>query len=166
MKAESMIAVRPDRTEGTFVGGFVASAAMAALLWAAPAAAEPAVKFESIDGTNLKLVILTAKAVERLGIEMGQVSEQRIVRKQMFGGRLVLPQKIPAKREQPRSVSVSFGQLITQPAPKEAAAVPGSAPAGKVWVRVVLSQGGVFNLFQTQRSLITTAGRCHPRRRK
>ncbi len=142
MKAESMIALGPDRNEGTFVGGFVALAAMAALLLAtaAPAAAGP-VRFESIPGSTVKRVILTARAAERLGIETGEVSKQRIVRKKMFGGQVILPQKMPAKREQARSVSGSFMRLVSQQAPQEAAAVPGSATAGKAWVRVVLSQG-------------------------
>ena len=67
-------------------------AAMAALLLAAAApAAAGAVKFESTPGSTVKRVILTAKAAERLGIELGKVSEQRIVRKQMFGGQVIHP---------------------------------------------------------------------------
>ncbi len=141
MKAESMIAVRPDRTAGTFVGGFLALAAMAALLLAtaAPAAAG-AVRFESVPGSTVKRVILTPRAVERLGIETGEVSKQRIVRKQMFGGQVILPQKMLAKPEQAGSSSGGFGQLISHAAPKEAPSVPGSSTGGKAWVQVVLSQ--------------------------
>ncbi len=141
MKAKSMIAARLDRTAGTFVGGFVALAAMAALLLAtaAPAAAG-AVRLESVPGSTVKRVILTARAVERLGIETGEVSMQRVVRKQMFGGRVILPQKMPAKPEQASGSSGGFGQLISHAAPKEAPSVPGSSTGGKAWVQVVLSQ--------------------------
>lgn len=111
-------------------------AAMATLLLAtaAPAAAG-AVKFESIPGSTVKRVILTAKAAERLGIELGKVSEQRIVRKQMFGGQVIHPLRLQLVQKGAKYAFAGFGQAAVQPAPKPIAARP-----GETWVRLTLTQ--------------------------
>ncbi len=110
-------------------------AAMAILLLAtaAPAAAG-AVKFESIPGSTVKRVILTAKAAERLGIELGKVSEQRIVRKQMFGGQVIHPLRLQLVQKGAKYALAGFGQAAVQPAPKPIAVRP-----GETWVRLTLT---------------------------
>ena len=44
---------------------------------------------EPIEGTDLKRVVLTEKAVERLGIQTAPVGEQEVVRKRAVGGEVV-----------------------------------------------------------------------------
>ncbi len=111
-------------------------AAMAALLLAAAApAAAGAVKFESIPGSTVKRVILTAKAAERLGIELGKVSEQRIVRKQMFGGQVIHPLRLQLVQKRATGAFAGFGQAAVKPAPKPIAVRP-----GETWVRLTLTQ--------------------------
>lgn len=56
-----------------------------------PAGPSTAVSFEAIEGTDLKRVILTARAAERIGIQLGEVFETKIVRTQVVGGRVVPP---------------------------------------------------------------------------
>ena len=51
-----------------------------------PAGKNPAVTLETIAGSTVKRVVLSAKAAERLGIETGKVGEQSIVHKQMVSG--------------------------------------------------------------------------------
>jgi hypothetical protein len=54
-----------------------------------------AVTFEAIPGSSAKRVILTEKAAQRLGLEVGKVSEEQIVRKQVLGGIFVAPSVVP-----------------------------------------------------------------------
>ncbi len=51
---------------------------------------EPA-RLEEIEGSDLKRVILTEKAAERLGIETAPVLEEQVVRKRVVGGEVVSP---------------------------------------------------------------------------
>lgn len=171
MKVESAVAVKPDRDGGRFVGAFIAVAAMATLLLASPAvnAAEYGsgpvgksrpVTFESIPGSTVKRVILTAKAAERLGIETGRVGKERIVRKQMVGGQVVHPLRIQRELARAEPARGTFGGF-KQPAPQPVAArstSPGTfdsfgqptpqpvgvrsiSPAdGETWVRMTLSE--------------------------
>ena len=137
MNTRANVAVRSDRNTEWHVGGFVALAAMVTLLLA-PLAAQAeggSVKFESIPGSSVKRVILTAKAAERLGIETDKVSEQRIVRKQMFGGQVIHPLKLQLMQKQAKFAFASFGQAAAVPAPKTVAVQP-----GETWVRLMLSQ--------------------------
>ncbi len=145
MKVESAVAVRPDRDGGRFVGRFIAVAAVATLLLASPAAnaaehksgpvgKSHALTLESIPGSTVKRVILSAKAAERLGIETGRVGEKRIVRKQMVGGQVIHPLRIQA--EVPRGPFGGFGQ----PAPQLVEARPTLPAVGETWVRVTLSE--------------------------
>jgi hypothetical protein len=115
--------------------------ALLILCFAATAAIakDPAVKLETIAGTELKRVILNAKAAERLGIKTSQVSEQPIVRRQMVGGLVTPPpgERQPAPGPRP-------GTFAGFALPKPQAAAGPSAPAvadekGETWVRVLLS---------------------------
>src|SRR3972149_9405139 len=98
MKRESLVAMRADRSGGTFRGAFVALAAVAMIFLApaamraadpkvpGPAGKNPPVTLESIPGSTAKRVILTAKSAERLGIETGKGGEEPGVLKQMVSG--------------------------------------------------------------------------------
>jgi hypothetical protein len=97
MKAETKVG-RTTRTGAMLLGGSVVAAAT--FLLAAPHAANPgaaapvakssAVTLESIPGSSVKRVMLSAKAAERLGIATATVGEEVVVRKQMVSG-LVIP---------------------------------------------------------------------------
>jgi hypothetical protein len=82
------------RVAGHYLGA-VAIALLAGVAQAAPSpsagppAKNPAVTLEPIAGTNVKRVILTAKAAERLGIATSPVQEQPITRRQMVGGLII-----------------------------------------------------------------------------
>ena len=100
MIVESTVAKKVDRNTGTALNWLVAMVAVITLSLASavaisggsgPSAGKKsdAVKFESIPGTTVKRVILSAKAAERLGIETGKVSKETIIRKQVVGGRIV-----------------------------------------------------------------------------
>jgi hypothetical protein len=120
MKVESLAVRRADRTGTVFLGMLIAGAAMTMLLlsWTAARAAGPVgsrssgksspVAFESIPGSTVKRVILSAKAAERLGIETGKVSEEVILRKQMVGGLIVPPME---KRPKPKPAGGVFGSI-------------------------------------------------------
>jgi len=152
MKVESMALAREDRNRGTFLGPFVALAAVAMLLLvpmaadsaasgSGPGAKSDAVKLEGIAGSTIKRVILSAKGAERLGIETGKVSEKPIILKQMVGGRV-----IPPVKDQPKpmvSTVVGFGSFglaipkAEQPVPES----PRSPANDEAWILVMLSQG-------------------------
>ena len=145
MNTRVKIGVKPDRNPERLVGGFVALAAIAALLLAPPAAqagsstalAAPTIRsvmFEDIPGSSVKRVILTGKAVKRLGIETGKVSEQPIVRKQMFGGQVIHPLRLQLVQKGAKYALAGFGQAAVQPAPKPIAVRP-----GETWVRLTLT---------------------------
>ncbi|MGH8830672.1 MAG: hypothetical protein ACREXV_06230, partial [Polaromonas sp.] len=109
-KVESRAAVKADRIGGTFLGGFVALAAVATLLLApsaahaagpegsGPAGKSPVVTLERVPGSTVLRVILSAKAAKRLGVETGKVGEESVVRKQMVSGLI-----IPPMEKQPES---------------------------------------------------------------
>ena len=56
------------------------------------AAKNTAVKFETIAGQSQKRITLSAKAVERLGIQTGAVGQEVVVRRQTVSGMVVYPQ--------------------------------------------------------------------------
>jgi hypothetical protein len=133
-----------------------------------PAAAAPAssgppgkskvVTLEPIPGSTVKRITLIPKAAERLGIEIGKVSEQAVVRKQLVGGLV-----IPALKAQPEpKPSIDRFAGFTQTAAPTSAQAPtiglggfervaataagqsGAMPAtpaapGQAWVLVTLS---------------------------
>lgn len=106
-----------------------------------------AVSFEEIPGTGLKRVILTEKAAERLGIEVGEVSEETIILNQMVGGEIVPPLK---EQPDPNVAAGTFGGfgLVTQAAVVEATATSSNGSqnsemteSDETWVKVTLSEG-------------------------
>ncbi len=127
---------------------------------AAPAAATPGVRFEAVEGSSVKRVILSARAAQRLGIETAAVGEEAVVRKQMVGGLIIppmdqLPQSKPAGSEfggfaRPASAAAAPAPAAVPAAPQRpATATPAVTPAaatpvpagGPVWVLVTLSPG-------------------------
>jgi len=106
-----------------------------------PAAAgkNAAVRLESIPGSDAKRVILTAKALDRLGIETGKVSEQPIVRKRMVGGLVIPP---PRDEPQPAATGAGFagfGRVPAAAAPQASGAGATAPLKGQAWVLVTLS---------------------------
>jgi hypothetical protein len=91
--------------------------------------AESPAKVERIEGTDLKRVTLTEKAVERLGIETAPVRVVRVQRKRMVRGDVVA--------SPPKSAT------ITAPGPVIVAAAgrPSDPGPGILFVRVGLAQG-------------------------
>jgi hypothetical protein len=116
-------------------------AATAAFL-AAPAAAqaaEKAVTFETIQGSPLKRVILTAKAAERLGIETGAVGEKTIVRTQMFGGQVSHPLRVEMVQKNAPNFADGFTPAAAR-SPAGPVAAPWLAPTpGEAWIALTLS---------------------------
>jgi hypothetical protein len=143
MKRESIVIVRTDRDPVRFIGALVAAAAALALALGPAHAADPAkagkpsaVTFESVSGSAVPRVILTAKAAERLGIEIGKVAEGQVVRKQIVSGLVTVPVE---KQLQPKPVAGAFAGF-GRPAAPPPVAVRASAPAaGDAWVLVTLS---------------------------
>ncbi len=137
---------------GTFLVGLVALTATAVLLPGGEAFATchppncidtdivpetDAVKFEEIPGSDLKRVILTAQAAERLGIETGRVGEKPIVRSMVFGGVITFPEEVAP--EKPRRRSGGFARAAPT---QEAKPVAAKAPApDETWVGLSISQG-------------------------
>jgi hypothetical protein len=114
------------------------AAIAAAIVWEAHAG--PAVRLESIPGSEAKRVILTPKALERLGIETGSVSEEPIVRKQMVGGLVTPPPRNEPEPTPPGSGFAGFGRTVAPTPPQPAAAAATPLAKGQAWVLVTLSQ--------------------------
>ena len=162
------------RVETVVVGGGIVALAAAALLLApavgdaadpggsGPSGKTPAVKLESVPGGAVKRVILTAKAAERLGIEIAKVGEEAVVRRQMVSGLIIPPSgkqvapkpagggfAAPAPAPRPAGGFADFGRVpaaapAPQPVAVAAAAPPPVAAApvpGEVWVLVSLTPG-------------------------
>jgi len=102
MKVKAMVAATALRNRRMFFGGLVGLTAVATLMLLASArAADPGgsasagksgpVTLETIPGSAVKRVTLTAKAAERLGIETGKVGEQPVMRRQMVSGVVIPP---------------------------------------------------------------------------
>jgi hypothetical protein len=107
-----------------------------------PGPTQSAVSFESIAGSKVKRIILTEKAAQRLGLETGQVGEDRVVRKQVVGGVFVAPSALPGTAPVTLvgaftvqgGVSASQSAVVSRSAP-----TPPLAP-GEGVVRVMFSQ--------------------------
>jgi hypothetical protein len=120
-------------------GRSVAAVALLALPSLAAHAASPsqpvkstAVTLEPMPGGQAKRVILTPKAVERLGIETSPVQEQAITRRQMVGG-LVIPAGSAAAEPKPAGGFAGFvqGAAVTDsPAKAQAHAQRAGTSAG------------------------------------
>jgi len=129
---------------GAVLGVF--AQAQAADPGAAAGAKSAAVKLEPIPDSKAKRVRLSAKAAERLGIEMGKVEEQPIVRRQMVSGLVMAasPEATAAPKLAfgglgsfgafAQAVAVKSVQPAAQPAPRKAAAAGEDA-----WIAVSLS---------------------------
>jgi len=110
---------------------------------------DPPATLKSVPGSTVKRVMLTAKAAERLGIEMGKVGEEPIVRKQMVGG-VVVP---PASRPQPKMAGGAFGGFAMParaPAPLPAEVQTKGPATGEAWVSVALSRAEWESLAKDQ----------------
>jgi hypothetical protein len=95
-----------------------------------------AVKFEDIPDSEVKRVILTEKAEERLGIELGQIGEDVIVRKQIVGGRVIIPVgEDPAKQLAAGTFEVDLDEDSRQVGPSESV----MPVLEEAWVAVTLS---------------------------
>lgn len=152
MKRKNLVSTRADRKGRMSRAVCVAVAWMATFLVLpamAPAAGpggptvkSNAVTFESIPGSAAKRVILTAKAAERLGIEIGKVSVKPIVRRQIVSGLLVPRVEKPPDLKPAIGVFGGFERIGfgTGPEKKPAAARTNPPPAGDVWVLVTLSE--------------------------
>lgn len=141
-----------SRNREALLRGGVALAAVATLLLspavglaadsAGPASAgkSPAVTVQSIPGSTVKRVVLSAKAAERLDIQTGTVGEEAIVRKQMVSGLVVPPLEKQSDAKVRSGGPSGFGKRAAAPPPPVAA--PATSPAaGKVWVLIMLSPG-------------------------
>ena len=141
--------------QAVFPGGFVALAAMAALVLApgAASAAGPAasgakpVTLEAIPGSPVKRITLSARAAERLGIQTGKVGEEPIVRRQMVGGLVISSLAAAAAQNasagassSPRSVFGGFAAIPTAASTSAAAGASKASDKGEAWVLVTLSQ--------------------------
>ncbi|MEO7399233.1 MAG: hypothetical protein ABIV07_00480 [Polaromonas sp.] len=123
-----------------------------------PAAAKNIeVTVESIAGSAVKRVTLSAKAAQRLGIETGKVGEQLIVRKQMVSGLITVPaDKQPEQK--PGGTFGGFGQSVVAPMPSAPAPAAPAKPGGGLASpgKVVASQAGVQKLPLTAMPAQTT----------
>lgn len=153
MKLKTIGARRCRRLAVACCGGLVALASTAAQ---AAGEAQAAVKstaltLEAIPGAGVSRVILSPKAMERLGIQTGQVSEEAVARRQMVSG-LVVPVGDKAPDARPGGSFAGAGGFggYGRPAPAAGAAAAAVAPpaaqprkpvAGEVWVLVALSPG-------------------------
>jgi len=84
---------------------------------------ERAVTLESVAGSPIKRVVLSAKAAQRIDLQTGAVGEQAVALTQIVGGIVVDPSAAGASPQ-------------TRPA---AAAASGSKAVAELWIRVVLS---------------------------
>lgn len=132
----------------TFLCGMAGLTVALALAWTGASAAypgaesppgkNPPARLKSVPGSPVKRVILTQKAAERLGIEMGKVSEQPIARKRMVGGLVVSPVQ---SQSHPKMMGGAFGGFApTVHAPARATAPSKAVASGDAWVRVALTR--------------------------
>ncbi len=149
MNKKSLLTVTPGSDRTIVAGGFVTFAATAALLLApvmaqaagsGPSGPSSAVTFEKIPGSALKRVILTEKAAERLGIELGEVGEKSIVRKQMFGGQVIHRLRVQMVQKKARGAFGGFARAAAGAAPKSGAARPIGPLDREAWIRLALSE--------------------------
>jgi len=144
MKADSTA-----RANGAFQRGWGVLAAALCLAPAATQAADPggskpagknaAVTLESIPGSSAKRVVLSAKAAERLGIAIGKVSEEPVVRRQMVSGLVVPPLEKRPVLKPAGGIFGGFGKVAAPLAPQPL--LSKASPTGELWVHVALSPG-------------------------
>lgn len=107
----------------------------------APVGENKPVRLETIEGTTVKRVILTAKAAERLGIDTAKVDEQSIVRKQIVGGRVTLPVEYQPPPTLSSAGFSGFAQIGAVPQPQSTETSTKPRDADETWVLVTLSKG-------------------------
>ncbi len=147
MKLRSRFVARMNRGMGASLGGAILLTAVAGLLIAptansagsGPYRPSDAVKFEEIEGTKLKRVILTERAAERLGIKVGEISEEVVIRTQMLGGKVVMP--VEYQTEALVAEAGTFSGFATA-VPSPPALVSKAEPdPEKDWIMTTLSKG-------------------------
>ncbi len=100
-----------------------------------------AVKFEEIPDSPIKRVILSQKASERLGVQVGRVSQEVINRKQVVGGRTIPPITHVPKSSSAGSFGLSGVGSFGMPKSVDSE-VPAALPKGAdLWVEITLSYG-------------------------
>lgn len=98
------------------------------------------VSFEAIPGTTIKRITLSAKAAERLGIELAEVGEQDLTHSQMVGGLIVPPMQIkPAPAGPLELASAEAGSFADFSAPQPILAPATQAADGQVGLILTLS---------------------------
>ena len=101
---------------------------------AGPASAAPGknspLKLEDIPGSTVKRITLTEKAVQRLGIETGKVTEQPIALKQVVGGLVVAAAAEPAAEPVASAGRGVFGSFEPVSMGTASGATSGAAPKG------------------------------------
>jgi hypothetical protein len=80
------------------------------------------VMIEHIEGTDFSRVVLTEKAVERLGLQVDVVREETVTRKQMFAGEVFEFISIPITGAQP--AATTSAETTGTPAPVESLPQP------------------------------------------
>lgn len=98
------------------------------------AAKERPVTLETIAGSAVKRVTLSAKAAERIDMKTGEVSEQTIVPTLMVGGIVVDP-----------SAATVAAAVASPPLSEESPANAGKG-ATEIWIRVPMSRGELSRL--------------------
>jgi hypothetical protein len=152
MKDKSQVTVRLNQNDGSYLAGFIVLAVSLTLLLMSaaaesggggPALKSDAVKFETIPGSSIKRVILTAKAAERLGIETGEVSEQQIIRKQMAGGRIIRQDQVQQPKKKAMGKFASLGKFTVASTQDDIGMQTESeaADSDSQWVEVAISEG-------------------------
>lgn len=122
----------------------VLAAALAIVAAPGRAAGDKPVKLEDVPGSPVKKITLTEKARERLGIEVGKVGEQSILRRQVVGGLVVAASQV--RQPQPQRGFGGFAPVaspVLQPVAEEqraAAPMPVKGADG-TWVLLTLSPG-------------------------
>lgn len=148
MAIKTAVAWQTQRNRQIFLAGaFVLAAAVilapAAVQSAGGGAYKPsdAVSFEEIEGSTVKRVILHGRAAERLGIELGEVSEETIVLNQVVGGLVVPPVTELPEPEATTGMFGGFGAVTEVATAQPTATAAETTTSNEAWVLVTLSQG-------------------------
>lgn len=160
MKQKSLATIRLNQNVSKNRAGFIALLVSVTLLFMSTVAESAgggkgvksdAVKFEAISGSDIKRVILKAKAAERLGIETDKISEEWILRRQMVGGRIITGDQIEKPEKKGKGLFANQGKFNVRLASltnKDAASsqqetgeASKSRAADEQWVEMMLSEG-------------------------
>lgn len=167
MKTSSIHCMR----QGACAAGLFLSVVAASAGDAGPSAApakNAAVRLEPISGSSVKRITLAPKAVARLDIQLGKVSEEVVIRRQTVGGMVIYPRSSPTRPApggkgyggfESAAVGAGFIKPVAA-AYSAAAAAPGpsasaSAPGGESWVVVNLSPGEFERIAKDKPARIT-----------